>query len=121
MRRVLARREVILAAGAFNTPQLLMLSGVGPPEELARHGIEARVALDGVGRNLQDRYEVGVVHRAHRPWACLDGVAFRGRRPGLPCMGTKARGMYASNGAAVAFSLALEGRPGPGIGRRTSS
>ncbi len=63
LRRVLARREVILAAGAFNTPQLLMLSGVGPPEELARHGIEARVPLEGVGRNLQDRYEVGVVHK----------------------------------------------------------
>ena len=55
--RVFARREVILAAGAFNTPQLLMLSGVGPEEELSRHGINVRVALDGVGRNLQDRYE----------------------------------------------------------------
>ena len=56
-----ASREVILAGGAFNTPQLLMLSGIGPREGLERHGIEVRVELPGVGRNLQDRYEIGVV------------------------------------------------------------
>jgi len=60
-REVRVSREVILAGGAFNTPQLLMLSGVGPREELERHGIPVRVDLPGVGRNLQDRYEVGVV------------------------------------------------------------
>ncbi len=54
---------MILAGGAFNTPQLLMLSGIGPRAELERHGIPVRVDLGGVGRNLQDRYEVGVVHR----------------------------------------------------------
>ena len=102
--RVNARREVILGAGAFNTPQLLMLSGVGPAEELSRHGIEARVALDGVGRNLQDRYEVGIVHRTHRPWACLDGVAFEVGDPAYR-QWEHGRGMYCSNGAAVAFSL----------------
>ena len=102
--RVFARREVILSAGAFNTPQLLMLSGVGPPEDLARHGIEARVPLDGVGRNLQDRYEVGVVHRTLKPWECLTGVAFTA---GDPVYRTweRGQGMYLSNGAAAAFSL----------------
>jgi choline dehydrogenase len=54
-------REVVLAAGAFNTPQLMMLSGVGPRAELERHGIETVVDLPGVGKNLQDRYEVGVI------------------------------------------------------------
>jgi choline dehydrogenase-like flavoprotein len=58
---VLARREVILAAGAFNTPQLLMLSGIGPRAELEKHGIPVRVELPGVGTNLQDRYEVSVI------------------------------------------------------------
>src|SRR5262249_54441511 len=58
-REIRASREVILAGGAFNTPQLLMLSGIGPPEVLARHGIDVRVDLPGVGRNLQDRYEIG--------------------------------------------------------------
>ncbi|MFM9924583.1 GMC family oxidoreductase N-terminal domain-containing protein [Variovorax sp. H27-G14] len=49
-----ARREVVLCGGAFNSPQLLMLSGIGDPAELARHGIAVRHALPGVGRNLQD-------------------------------------------------------------------
>ncbi len=58
-----ASREVILAGGAFNTPQLLMLSGIGPRAMLDRLGIPVRIDLAAVGRNLQDRYEVGVVHR----------------------------------------------------------
>ncbi|PRF64218.1 glucose-methanol-choline oxidoreductase [Burkholderia multivorans] len=49
-----ARREVILAAGALQTPQILMLSGIGPTQELARHGIQTVQHLPGVGRNLQD-------------------------------------------------------------------
>ncbi|MCG8455881.1 MAG: GMC family oxidoreductase, partial [Holophagales bacterium] len=56
-----ARREVILAGGAFNTPQLLQLSGIGPRDLLEEHGIEVRVDSPGVGRNLQDRYEISVV------------------------------------------------------------
>src|SRR5262249_49139041 len=60
---VRASREVILAGGAFNTPQLLMLSGIGPRGALARHDIAVRVDLPGVGQNLQDRYEIGVVNR----------------------------------------------------------
>ncbi len=56
-----ASREVILAAGAFNSPQLLKLSGIGPVQELSRHGIRTIVDLPGVGENLQDRYEVGIV------------------------------------------------------------
>lgn len=49
-----ARREVVLCGGAFNSPQLLMLSGIGEPGELAKHGIAVRHALPGVGQNLQD-------------------------------------------------------------------
>lgn len=56
-----ARREVILAAGAYQTPKLLMLSGIGPQEQLQQHGITVRHALPGVGKNLQDHYEVPVV------------------------------------------------------------
>jgi choline dehydrogenase-like flavoprotein len=104
LRRVFARCEVILAAGAFNTPQLLMLSGVGPPEELARHGIASRVPLEGVGCNLQDRYEIGVIHRAHQPWECLRGVDFKAGDSAY-WEWEHGRGMYQSNGAAAAFSL----------------
>ena len=81
-REIRASAEVILAGGAFNTPQLLMLSGIGPREGLERHGIEVRVDLPGVGRNLQDRYEVGVVSRmAFDGWKVLEGARFaRGDR-----------------------------------------
>ena len=56
-----ATAEVILAAGAYQTPKILMLSGIGPQEELSRHGIQTAVARPGVGRNLQDHYECPVV------------------------------------------------------------
>ncbi|OJU34542.1 MAG: glucose-methanol-choline oxidoreductase [Rhizobiales bacterium 68-8] len=52
-----ARREVLVAGGAFGSPQLLLLSGIGPADELKRHGIEVRHALPGVGRNLQDHLD----------------------------------------------------------------
>jgi 4-pyridoxate dehydrogenase len=54
-----AEREVILAGGVINSPQLMMLSGIGDPAELARHGIETHVALPGVGKNLQDHISAG--------------------------------------------------------------
>ena len=78
IRRASARREVILAGGAFATPQLLMLSGIGDPDELARHGIVLRQALPAVGRNLQDRYEISVVLKMAQPWASLRGAPLRG-------------------------------------------
>ena len=52
--QVVVRREIVLSAGAFGSPQLLMLSGVGPAQHLRTHGIEPVVDLPGVGRNLQD-------------------------------------------------------------------
>jgi choline dehydrogenase/4-pyridoxate dehydrogenase len=76
-RRLTARaeREVILSGGVINSPQLLMLSGIGDPDELRAHGIAVKVALPGVGRNLQDhisstaaylRKESGEFHAAMR-------------------------------------------------------
>jgi choline dehydrogenase/4-pyridoxate dehydrogenase len=70
-----ASREVILSGGSINSPQLLMLSGIGDPAELKRHDIAVAVALAGVGKNLQDhitadvdflRTEPGPLHRALR-------------------------------------------------------
>ena len=58
--RFRARREVVLCAGGFNSPQLLMLSGVGAREELDKHGIECKHDLPGVGKNLQDHLMYGV-------------------------------------------------------------
>ncbi|MCC6198086.1 MAG: GMC family oxidoreductase, partial [Burkholderiales bacterium] len=101
-RTVHARREVILAAGAFNTPQLLMLSGVGPPAELARHGLPCPHPLAGVGRNLQDRYEVGIVYRMARDWAVLAGADFVRSDPQGREWAAKRCGVYTSNGALLA-------------------
>ncbi|MCL4763502.1 MAG: GMC family oxidoreductase N-terminal domain-containing protein, partial [Burkholderiales bacterium] len=66
-RRVGARGEVILAAGALQSPQLLQLSGVGPPEVLARFGIPVVHALPGVGENLQDHLQLRLLFRCTRP------------------------------------------------------
>ncbi len=62
-----AQRQVILAAGAIASPQLLMLSGIGPGAHLREHGIGVRADLPGVGANLQDHLEVYVQHRCRRP------------------------------------------------------
>ncbi|WP_437883678.1 GMC family oxidoreductase [Pseudomonas sp. LRF_L74] len=62
--RLQAGREVILCAGAINSPQLLLLSGIGPAEELARHGIAVNHALPGVGKNLQDHQDVMLMYRS---------------------------------------------------------
>jgi 4-pyridoxate dehydrogenase len=97
--RALAGREVILAGGAINSPQLLMLSGIGDPEELRRHGIAAKVPLRNVGKNLQDhisadvsylRKTPGTFHRQMRldrivrdlARAYLFGTGFAGDVPG---------------------------------------
>jgi choline dehydrogenase len=56
-----ADAEIVLTAGAYISPKLLMLSGIGPAAELAAHGIGVRVDLPGVGQNLQDHHEVPVV------------------------------------------------------------
>ncbi|MEM5316846.1 GMC family oxidoreductase N-terminal domain-containing protein [Paraburkholderia sp. JHI869] len=61
-----AAREVILSAGSLNSPQLLMLSGIGPGEELKRHGIGQIVDLPGVGAHLQDHFYVHTAYRTTR-------------------------------------------------------
>jgi choline dehydrogenase len=102
-REVRAGCEVILCGGAFNTPQLLMLSGIGPAAHLRKHGIGIRVDLPGVGRNLQDRYEVAVTHRMRRPWRLLDGARFERGDPLWRKWREAGEGMYGSNGAAMAM------------------
>lgn len=57
LKEVRARREVVLSGGAFGSPQLLMLSGIGPADQLQRHGIPVAHALPGVGQNLQDHID----------------------------------------------------------------
>jgi choline dehydrogenase len=105
---VRVRREVILAGGAFNTPQLLMLSGVGPREELERHGIDVRADRPGVGENLQDRYEVGVLYELPEQFKLLSGCTFAPPVDGAEpdhCFRDweHGKGLYSTNGVTLAI------------------
>jgi choline dehydrogenase len=66
LRKARARKEVLLASGAYNSPQLLQLSGVGPAELLKQHGIDVVLDAPGVGNDLQDHMQVRVVMRCAR-------------------------------------------------------
>ncbi len=97
---------MILAGGAFNTPQLLQLSGVGPPELLAKHCIPVLVPLPGVGANLQDRYEVAVVLEMEKPFSSFDGASMVAPKPGETPDAAFERwrggqGLYTTNGASI--------------------
>ena len=104
-----AKREVILAGGAFNTPQLLKLSGIGPRAELEQFGIPVKLDRPGVGANLQDRYEVGVVHRLVHAFPLFDGAVLD--VPGRDGKGDHLfeewsrdkGGPYSTNGSLAAF------------------
>jgi choline dehydrogenase-like flavoprotein len=112
-----ASREVILAGGAFNTPQLLMLSGIGPKAEIEAFGIKPRVNLAGVGKGLQDRYEVGVVNRLKQPWSVLRGATFTRGDPQFKQWNSWwRRGVYTTNGSAIAIiNRSVAKRPVPDL------
>ena len=104
-----AAREVVLAAGAIDTPKLLLLSGIGPPEELERHGIPVDLASPGVGRNLLDHLANGVL-------AAVDAeTLFSAERPRhLASWLLRGRGPLTSNVAEAAGFIRLDpSAPGP--------
>ncbi len=110
------RREVILAGGAFNTPQLLMLSGIGDPDVLSKCKIPTRISLRGVGRNLQDRYEVPVVNRMVRPWSMLEGATFTTSDRQYRQWAEERQGMYTTNGALICVvQRSAVGKPVPDL------
>jgi choline dehydrogenase len=73
-REVRARKEVILSAGAIQSPQLLQLSGIGPAALLREHGIPVLSDLSGVGENLQDHYQVRTIVRLKAKDSLNDAV-----------------------------------------------
>ncbi|KAK4097678.1 GMC oxidoreductase [Parathielavia hyrcaniae] len=103
-----ASREVIISGGAYNSPQILKLSGVGPADELRHFDIGVVADLPGVGTNLQDHLEISVTAKVLHDWPALNGCTFQlndthdlcldqWQRPGL--LGD--RGTYASQGLPV--------------------
>jgi choline dehydrogenase-like flavoprotein len=60
-----ANQSVLLSAGAINSPKLLMLSGIGPADHLASHGIKPEIDLPGVGRNLHDHLDIFMMYNVH--------------------------------------------------------
>ncbi|HEY0320658.1 MAG TPA: GMC oxidoreductase [Pyrinomonadaceae bacterium] len=122
--------EVVLSGGSFNTPQLLMLSGIGERAHLAEHGIDYLCGADGkpldkgrrnqsgdalpaapvihlpgVGRNMQDRYEVTVISELNKELFSLNGVTFQPGDKNDPArtawLGGQ-KGLYATNGGTLA-------------------
>lgn len=91
LEQVAATHQVVVSAGTIESPRLLMLSGLGPADELRGHGLEVAADLPGVGRNLHDHALVPVIVAAHRP--------VPPPMPGLPVMHSQ---------------LFWRSRPGPG-------
>jgi choline dehydrogenase len=92
-----ARREVILAGGAINSPQLLKLSGIGPAAELREHGIDVVADRSGVGENLQDHLEFYFQVASKQPITLYGHSGLVGRaRVGLQWL-LRGRGLGASN------------------------
>ncbi len=119
--QVLVKKEVILSAGTYSTPQLLKLSGVGPRQELEHFGIQVRVDLPGVGENLQDRYEVGVVSEMDADFPLLKDLTFA---PPLPGQAPDAafvewqsgKGLYTTNGVVIGIiKKSQQDRPNPDL------
>ncbi len=117
-RQIKATREVVLCGGAINSPQLLMLSGIGPREEISRQGINVAHELPGVGKNLQDHLDITLMIRetskraislslSALPKMCIDLFRFIFLR----------RGVLSSNASEAGGFVGLPGEPAdrPGI------
>ncbi|MFN4003582.1 MAG: GMC family oxidoreductase [Hylemonella sp.] len=117
-RTLRAAREVLLCAGALQSPQLLMLSGIGPGSELQRHGIAPVHELPGVGQNLQDHVDVVTVYDAPRGTE-LFGLSWRGALRllhGIWVWQRRRRGMLTTNFAeAGGFIRSQPGEPIPDL------
>ena len=94
--RAMASEELILSAGAIRSPQLLMLSGIGPEEKLQKQGIPVRLNLPGVGQNLQDHLHTRVRCAINQPWTYA-ALPTCEKEAALTEYQTSHRGLLASN------------------------
>jgi choline dehydrogenase len=124
-RQVHARNEVILCGGAINSPQLLLLSGIGPADQLRALDIPVAVDLPGVGQNLQDHLDVAVAYACTEPisWATLSASAesvYRASGKGpLSSNGPEAGGFLSTRPALPMPDLQFHFSPGWSVGYGT--
>ncbi|MBI4820699.1 MAG: GMC family oxidoreductase [Deltaproteobacteria bacterium] len=116
-----ARREVLVAGGAFETPALLLRSGIGDEsqlDQLAAHGVEKKVIRPGVGRSLSDRYEYGLVFKLKKPLDLAKSLTlkFDQTDPVFKEWKDDGKGPYSTNGALVAFQAKSDpSQPNPDL------
>ena len=107
---VRARREIVLSAGTVNSPQLLMLSGIGPAQDLSQHGIEVVIDLPGVGQNLQDHVDSVL------SWECSKPVTLYKDLRADKLIWSVFQGMFFGKGISTTFPYEsgafLKSRPG---------
>ena len=107
--RIEANREIVLSAGAIGSPQLLMLSGVGPAEHLDEHGIVVKKNLPGVGKNLQDHLQARPVYRTSASTINIEvGNLFKKAMIGLRYLATRGGPMAMAASLGAGF---LKSRP----------
>ncbi len=114
--RIYADREVIVCAGAVQSPQILMLSGIGPADEIRKHGVTCITDVQGVGKNLQDHLDVSVIHEM------TTKTSVYSQRKGLRTLGIGLKYLYNKTGPgadnflhAGAFLKTREGLDRPDI------
>ncbi|MEQ8653967.1 MAG: GMC family oxidoreductase N-terminal domain-containing protein [Kiloniellales bacterium] len=93
VKRIKAKGAVLLSAGAINSPHLMMLSGIGPAEELSREGIAVRHDLSGVGKNLQDHLQLRLIYKIQ----------------GLKTLNTQMQSLFGKAGIALQYALMRRG------------
>jgi choline dehydrogenase-like flavoprotein len=117
-KQIRARREVILSAGAFGSPQLLMLSGIGCADELELHGIARQQVLPGVGSNLQDHIDYVQSWRVRSDEASF-GVSLRGGwhmlKSALEWRNKRTGAITSTYAEAGAFMSSRPGLPAPDL------
>jgi choline dehydrogenase len=124
-RQAYADREVILCGGAINSPQLLLLSGIGPADQLRALGIAVVVDLPGVGQNLQDHLDVAVAYACTEPisWGTLSAEAesmYHSARKGpLASNGPEAGGFLTTRADLPMPDLQFHFSPGWSVGYGT--
>ncbi len=117
LRQWRAEREVVLSAGSFNTPQILMLSGIGPAEHLREMGVETVHDLPAVGENLSEHPNFILTFAARRPVGLTRHLRYDRAAVGGAKWLLSRRGVFASNGGAANVFMRTEpGADRPDVG-----